>query len=301
MQHEARRRPRVTPDATDKLGDMVDLADHLAVGRTDTVGALFAAHGGSTPTVIWQPAEQDIRQPLLRQFSRFCRQLGDGKMGPLPMSTFDNADVGDLDGWLMRVDVVDDGRDFRYKSYGPEIKAIFGRDMTGRLTSEIGGHVSTFFAALYHATIIRREWVLSVHEPPSGIFARQWRRLIVPLTEPDDRISGFAALNVADNELRPGLEAVPDPVFLIFSDGRVFFANSAAQELFGYRSFSLKPIFLRDYCGLDVPLTDSAQRPRPHHLRTIIQLNGEVMKFSITTRPLFYRDETCHIVVAKQS
>ncbi|MEN0002413.1 MAG: hypothetical protein AAF940_16170, partial [Pseudomonadota bacterium] len=138
----------------------------------------------------------------------------------------DDLDIHPFSPWVMVLEPVPEQSDFRYLKYGTEIAAMFGRDMTGHCTSEIGGHISDFFVALYAAVIIRKQSVLSVHEPPSGVFATVWRRLIYPLLDENGEVHMIAAVNVPDNELSAGLEALPDPALVTRQDGVLMYANA---------------------------------------------------------------------------
>ncbi|MEK6215894.1 MAG: PAS domain-containing protein, partial [Boseongicola sp.] len=189
------------------------------------------AAGARAPEVIWSPAEAELRSPLLRQFADICRRYTTPD-GVIPATAVRLEDFGGLTEWLMMIDPIDDGKDFRYTFYGPAISEHYGKDMTGQLTSNFGGHIGNFFAGIYKAAHKRGEIVYSEHEPPINVFVRVWQRLIVPLTDIDGKISRFLVLNVPDNELRTGLELMVDPVFVLTPDERIIFTNRAAKTLF---------------------------------------------------------------------
>ena len=216
----------------DDTGNVIDLiADSLTPGRPDLVRQLFNAAGARTPEVIRSPNEAELRSPPLRQFADICRHYTtpDGK---IPTTAVRLEDFGGLTEWLMMVDPVDDGRDFRYTFYGAAISEHYVQDMTGRLTSAFDGHIGTYFAGLYKAAHQRREIVYSEHEPPINVFVRVWQRLIVPLTDSNGKVARFLVLNVLDNELRTGLELMVDPVFVLTPEEKIIYANRAAKTLF---------------------------------------------------------------------
>ena len=226
---------------SNQTGDSVDLvADSLAPDGPDTLRQLFNAAGARAPEVIWSPKEAELRSSLLRSFARICDRYRDSR-GAIRSNAIRLEDFGGLTEWLMLIDVDKDGADFVYTFYGSSIAEQYGRDMTGKRTSEFTGHIGTFFAGLYKAALKRGETVYSEHEPPASVFVRVWQRLIVPLSDAEGRIIRFLVLNVPDNELRAGLELMVDPVFVLTADEKVLYANRAAQTLFGAASHQSAP------------------------------------------------------------
>ena len=276
------------------------IASDLTAGSTDSAARLFAANAAGAPVVVWEPSSADLRHPVLRSFARLCAE-GAAGAAPLAPDRFAALDLSAVSDWLMVLERTPDGRDLRYAHYGREIAAVYGRDMTGHRTSEIGGHVSVFFLALYEAAARRRRWVYSMHEPPAQIFARSWRRLIVPVEAPDGGVGAFATVNVPDDELRPGLEAVPDPVLLLDEAGHIRFANTAAQVLFGMRSFSGEDVGLDAYCGFTLDLSHDpiAGCARTVESRAVAHFGNMVVQFAVTHRGILHRDRVCHVVVIK--
>ena len=138
-----------SPDDSSNITELI--ADSLTPGHPDVVRHLLNAAGARAPEVDCSPDEAEPRNPLLRQFAEICRRYmtPDGKFQTTAIRL---EDIGGLTEWLMMIDPVDDGQ-----------------DMTGRLTSDIGGHVGTFFAGIYMAVHQRGEIAYSEHEPPLNV------------------------------------------------------------------------------------------------------------------------------------
>ena len=135
----------------EQSSDIVEsIANSLTPGCPDVARQLFNSAGARAPEVIWSPEMAELRSPLLREFAAICQgyQTPDGT---IPTTAVRLEDFGGLTEWLMMIDPVEDGQDFRYTFYGSAISDHYGHDMTGRLTSDIGGHVATFIAGLYKA------------------------------------------------------------------------------------------------------------------------------------------------------
>ncbi len=189
-----------------------DIATSLMPGHEDALRRMFNEMGAQAPRIVWSPAPDDLASPVLRRFAETCEAWMDDT-GHVPSERFDTEALGALKDWLMIVEP--ENGDFRYTYYGARIADHYGRDMTGQRVRDFGGHISLFFEGLYLAAQSRREWVMSEHEPPKSVFVRAWRRLIVPLFGSDgDAVARFAVLNLPENELRAGLDLVPDPVFV---------------------------------------------------------------------------------------
>ena len=230
--------PNAVPNAwTDS--DIVDMmAVSLLPGRTSAVRRLFEAAGSNPPAILWAPGPGEIQNPVLARFSNVCRGLAD-ETNRVPFEKFSLDAVSDMLDFCMLVLPVQGGADFRYAHYGAAITRNYGKDMTGSLTSDIGGHISRFFTALYRAIMRRQEWVLSVHSPPCSVFVQHWHRLIVPLSA-GDTVAAFAVCNVAVNPLTAGLEAMPVPVIVADGGGMVRFANTPALGFLGNKVLNRK-------------------------------------------------------------
>lgn len=111
--------------------------------------------------------------------------------GTLPDGDVNLAHFGGLNEWIMMIEPVEGVNNYLYTYYSAGIAQNYGRDMTGHLTSEVAGHVGTFFTGLYSAMVERCQTVYSEHEPPQNVFVRAWQRYIVPRVNDADAVTGF--------------------------------------------------------------------------------------------------------------
>ncbi|MEM6660459.1 MAG: PAS domain-containing protein, partial [Pseudomonadota bacterium] len=265
-----------------------------------SVRDLFEQHETCSPSVLWNPSIFDIPHPIITEFANFmhsgrvdARALGTGEIFEGEKHAFEP--------WFMALEPLSDGSDFKYLQYGSEIAAMFGRDLTGGCTSEIGGHISDFFIALYAAVLVRKQSVLSVHVPPTGVFATVWRRLIFPVLDETGEVRMIAAVNVADNELRAGLEALPDPALVAGEDGTLMYANAAARRLFGDPTLPRGSI--SDYCEMDIELPEDAEVFAKAQSSMISKLVGSrnqvLVHFELRTSATFFRGTPYFVVQLK--
>lgn len=202
----------------------------LQNNRVEPLERFFARRDAAAPSLTWSPRAADLRLPVLKRFAAIASAYANHARH-LHRDLVTEATFGPLMEHIMIVDVTETPGVFAYAHYGAAICQIQGEDLQGKTTAHFGELYGQFFAALYRAVLARGEWVLSVHEPPMGVFAQSWNRLIVPITDDRDQITGFVVCNYADSELRAGLEIVPYATLIVNEDHRVCFANTAATEL----------------------------------------------------------------------
>lgn len=109
----------------------------------------------------------------------------------------------------MLLDLVDDGRDFRYRLYGSMVASVSGFDMTGKLLSEhpASPYVTEFALAGYRAAVQRREPLYSERHLVGTALATRWQRIALPLIGDDGTVvrllAGTAPLGRDGRTLRP--------------------------------------------------------------------------------------------------
>lgn len=277
------------------------LANDLAQGRSDTVGKLFAAQDAPAPLIVWRPTLADAQHPILRSFLRGCGTEG----GTLPVSWLESEAFGALGEWAMVVAPGKERGDYVYRHYGAKIAEVYQTDMTGRSVFDIGGHVAVFFSALYRAVERRREQVMSVHEPPRQVFVRAWRRVIQPLVHDNGELACFAAVNMPDNDLRAGLEVLPDAALVVAMDGSVCYANRPACLLFGQPRSPLAGMSVQNFTGLDIELPVSPEKlileGGPRHVRRVMAQGSTLVPVHMTIGATYYRDMPLYVMSVRSS
>ncbi|MEM9011586.1 MAG: PAS domain-containing protein [Pseudomonadota bacterium] len=275
------------------------IAESMMPGRTDAVRQIFEAQGARPPLVSWSPRQALLHHPLLERFADQCRAVA-ADDARLWLDRLDLEAFAALRDWMMVVDVVEDGRDFIYAHYGRAIAEHYGHDMTGAATSAFGGHISAFFTGLYRAALVRQEWVLSEHEPPRSVFVRCWRRLIVPVFVPGPKVARFVALNIAENELKAGLDMLPDPVFVLDRALQVMYANGAAREIFRPRTSAPGVLSFEELTGQTLdPDASPIELLGGRQVRDRIEINlGDKITepVMVTINGVLYRDQALYAV-----
>ncbi len=246
---------------------------------------IFRQNGAPPPQIVWGPDLVDLIDNTLYKLASYALE-NMAEDGTVPASAFNNPDkLAGLSDWLVMISAKDDGLDFHYDYYGQGISQMYGRDMTGTNLSDQTSHVGTFYTSIYRAALARRQWVMTVHEPPDTVFVQCWRRLIIPLADAEGTLSRFAVVNVPENALRAGLEAVPDPTLVVDDRQILRFCNTAARNLLGLEPGHID-MQLFDAAGIALPVGVSAKSlDESGTVRTqacLIISNGIVASVSVT-------------------
>lgn len=162
-----------------------------------SIGDVFIAAGADLPEVVWSPKAHDLAAPPLSFLSGHWSSLSDG--GLPHIRQIDPLELRPALGYVMLLDAVDGGRDFRYRLYGSKIAQISNLDMTGRLLSEhpASTYVAEFGIAVYRAALIRRESIYTTRKPTMAEFTACWQRLAMPLVDDSGAVVRLLAATVA--------------------------------------------------------------------------------------------------------
>lgn len=173
----------------------------LIDGRLDEIAAAFRHDDTEPPVAVWNPDPASLRTEPIRFVLNHWRQLCGAGKAP-PVASLDALALRPALGYVMLVDPVGDGLDFRYRLYGSLIATVSGMDMTGRLVSQhhASAHVVDFSFAGYLAVYRRPEPLYTFRCPARADFTRAWERLVLPLVDDRGRVARFLVVNVPENE-----------------------------------------------------------------------------------------------------
>ncbi len=163
------------------------LADDLA-----PIVSVFRLHGAQGPSMEWDPSPgRDTPEPI-RFLLAYWTDLAAGRAMP-GMGEIDALSLRPALGYIALLDVVDGGRDFRYRLYGTILAAVAGFDMTGRLTSEhkASPHITHFYMASHRAAVTRGRPFFSEHRPASTQLTKGWHRVVLPFAGADGNVQRF--------------------------------------------------------------------------------------------------------------
>lgn len=171
----------------------------LLRGETEPIGAVFRAHGNQMPLLRWAPGIDDLPKPQLKFLLEHWNGLRGAAVLP-PRKAVDPVALKPALGFIMLLDVVDDGWDYVYRLYGSEIAPHVVRDYTGMRTSELvmSGHdyITHFYIACYRAARLRRLALYTENTPPPSIAVKIWHRLLLPFADTAGEPNHFLVGNV---------------------------------------------------------------------------------------------------------
>ena len=105
-----------------------------------------------------------------------------------PIAGIDPLQLGFILGWLMVMDPIDGGADFRYRLYGSSIAATTGRDLTGLKVSDSFRLFADWTIEVYRNVLSQRRPVLTRHSPRRYVRVDQWERLVLPFAVDDGSV-----------------------------------------------------------------------------------------------------------------
>lgn len=161
---------------------------------------------GDSPKVLLLTAEissEVLELPGLRQLWDRWNAERTSAGGRVPARrSIDVLDLRDCLGNLILLDVVDGGRDFRYRVHGTNIAVAFDQDLTGRLMSSLPPEEARFFLRLYRRVCREQIPIFCRRRINAGVRMQLWDRLAVPLSSNGDQVDQImtAAFARPDNE-----------------------------------------------------------------------------------------------------
>jgi hypothetical protein len=144
--------------------------------------------------LAWNPAAEQFDADSLRFLTAYWHGLAG--TGELPhLKQIDPIALRPALGYVMLLDPVKGGRDFRYRLYGSQIASVSGFDMTGKLLSEhpAKSYVTEFGLASYRAMVQRGEPVYTERHTVDAVQATRWQRIALPLVGDDGTITRILA------------------------------------------------------------------------------------------------------------
>ncbi|WP_193172824.1 PAS domain-containing protein [Nisaea nitritireducens] len=179
----------------------------------DAVDRYFLQFGARNPVVVWNPEHDQLEDERLQRLSSYWQEKA-GDQTAAPVASIDPTDMRFVLGYLMLLDVLEDGYDFRYRLYGTMISERFGRDVTGTTIREFGdkAYIVSFFLGAYQAVMERRAPLLTIHYPKNASETESWTRLILPLEDENNKIARLLVGQIP-GEWRPRPAGAEAPAF----------------------------------------------------------------------------------------
>ncbi|HWK44867.1 MAG TPA: PAS domain-containing protein [Stellaceae bacterium] len=163
------------------------------------------------PFVVESPEPGDIQDPRLQALLRYweCRR---GTADAPPIAAIDPVEFRFILGWLMIMEPLEGGRDFRYRLYGTCIADAFGRDLTGRNIGDSFPEVANLAITVYRRVMERRCAVLTRHTPPESIPIERWERLALPFLDSKGDVTRLLVGAIAQGVRRTDRAPPPWPL-----------------------------------------------------------------------------------------
>lgn len=165
------------------------LTEGLLRDGLDEIVRVFIAQGAGAPFVVWNPRPEQLRSEPARHVLAHWSSLADGARLP-GYRQVDPADLRPALGYVLLLDVLEDGWDFRYRLFGSTISSVSGFDLTGKLLSEhpASAYVAEFSIAVGRAATRRRQPIYSLRHPVGAQDTSLWEQLVLPLADENGHV-----------------------------------------------------------------------------------------------------------------
>lgn len=194
------------PDGTPHWQVADRAAAMLVADDIDGAEALFDWGDVPAPTIVWNPSPRTLPHPTMIKFYEAWAAMPRHGGQNLPLaSDFDILTFEDAMGFMMYLDVLDGGADFRYRVYGSRVAHYSGFDLTGKRLSQaqIPSITREFMAACYMAVTARRDPMFTFHSSPRHFLKVAWNRIAVPLVDADGAVIRVIGANIPTGDRQP--------------------------------------------------------------------------------------------------
>lgn len=167
---------------------IAEWTDDVAAGDLSRIHRVFDAHGATATELIWSPPVATL-PPILDFLAGYWNGLANGNLPH--RSQIDPFAMRPALGYVILLDVVDGGRDFRYRLYGSLLASISGFDMSGKLLSNFAAswYVTEFAIAVDRAVCRRRQAVYTRRQPVGAERVTAWHRICLPLVDDEGAVA----------------------------------------------------------------------------------------------------------------
>jgi hypothetical protein len=168
----------------------------LEAGARDEIDRLFREIDSPPPVTRWDPPDDAFEDGPLRFLLGLWRRRSAG--GRLPLSRdIDAVELWPALGYVMLLEPIDDGADFRYRVYGTIIAEHSGIEMTGKQVWDVPAPlVAVYFLATYRAVYRARRPLYAHHTTHHDIQIADWSRIILPFADDHGRVDRLLVGNL---------------------------------------------------------------------------------------------------------
>jgi hypothetical protein len=164
----------------------------IVAGDMAAIRAVFVDHGAQPPVLVWNPSLDHVSEDTMRFLAQYWRDIAHA--GTLPhIKRIDPVELRPALGYVLLLDAIEGGHDFRYRLYGSIVARVSGFDMTGKKLSEmpVSTYVREFGIASYRAALQRREPVYTERNPVGAAHTTSWQRIALPLVDDSGAVVRF--------------------------------------------------------------------------------------------------------------
>ena len=152
------------------------------------------------------PTPGDFSDPrLVRLLDYWWAGVTRAGGGLPPMTEIDPLQLKFVLGWLMIIEPLEGGADFKYRLFGTEITSIQRRDLTGCKVSDSFPNFARWTSEAYRKVMAGRAPMMTHHSPQRYVAVDRWERLILPYVDANGDVARLLVGAVITRKI-PGAE-----------------------------------------------------------------------------------------------
>lgn len=168
-------------------------------GDADTVFSHFRCQEHEPLMLTWAPAQDVLPNIMMRNFYESWSEMPRHEEDAVPnVNDFDVFKFRAAMGFMVYMDVIDNGGDFQFRVFGSRIVDIIGFDWTGRLVSDLPTSPScrSYLITCYRAILQCRKPLYTKHRLRKEDRVVEWERFLVPLGDASTSVSRILGLSI---------------------------------------------------------------------------------------------------------
>lgn len=173
--------------------------DAFLKGDANTVFSHFQSQDHQPLMLAWAPDKDILPNMMMQRFYEAWSEMPGHDENAVPnVDDFDVFKFRAAMGFMVYMDVIDDGNDFQFRVFGSRIVDIIGFDWTGRLVSDLPASPScrAYLLTCYRAILQCKKPLYTKHRLRKADAAVDWERFLVPLGDASASVSRILGLSI---------------------------------------------------------------------------------------------------------
>ena len=175
------------------------LLDVFLNGDADTVFSHFQSKEHEPLKLAWAPDKDILPNMMMQRFYEAWSEMPSNNENAVPsVDDFDVFKFRAAMGFMVYMDVIDNGNDFQFRVFGSRVADFIWFDWTGRLVSDLPASPScrAYLMTCYRAILQCKQPLYTKHRLSRAEAIVDWERFLVPLCDESQSVSRILGLSI---------------------------------------------------------------------------------------------------------